>query len=48
LAKEKTLEQGWKKKLEGQMYDLPKFAEVFRQVKLHLKFSNTKQIKRSR
>lgn len=48
LEKEKTLEQGWKKKLEGQIYDLPRFTEVFRQVKRHLKLSNTKQIKMRR
>lgn len=37
LAKEKNLEQGWQKKLEDQVYDLPKFADVFRKSKRHFK-----------
>jgi uncharacterized protein len=37
LAKEKTLEQGWNRKLEDQIYDLPKFIDVFRESKRHFK-----------
>ncbi len=37
LAKEKNLKQGWEKKLENQINDLPKFDDVFRRVKKHLK-----------
>jgi uncharacterized protein len=37
LAKEKNLAQAWQKKLESQVYDLPKFADIFRQSKRHFK-----------
>ena len=37
LAKEKNLKQGWQKKLENQVYELPKFDDVFRQAKRHFK-----------
>ena len=37
LAKEKNLEQGWKRKLENQMYDLPKFPDIFRESKRHFR-----------
>ncbi|HTR30289.1 MAG TPA: nucleotidyl transferase AbiEii/AbiGii toxin family protein [Puia sp.] len=37
LEKEKNLEKAWRKKLENQIYDLPKFADVFRQAKRHFK-----------
>ena len=37
LAKEKNLSQGWQRKLEDQVYNLPKFADVFRESKRHFK-----------
>ncbi|MBY0482084.1 MAG: nucleotidyl transferase AbiEii/AbiGii toxin family protein [Chitinophagaceae bacterium] len=37
LAKEKNLEQGWQKKLEDQIHDLPKYSDVFRESKRHFK-----------
>ena len=37
LAKEKNFAQGWQKKLEDQVYGLPKFADVFRESKRHFK-----------
>jgi predicted nucleotidyltransferase component of viral defense system len=37
LEKEKNLNQGWQKKLQDQVYDLPKFADVFRESKRHFK-----------
>ena len=37
LAKEKNLKQAWEKKLENQVYDLPKYDDVFRQAKRHFK-----------
>lgn len=35
LAKERNLKQGWQKKLENQVYELPEFDDVFRQAKRH-------------
>jgi len=35
LEKEKNLSQAWQRKLEDQVYDLPKFADVFRESKRH-------------
>ena len=37
LEKEKNLGQAWQRKLEDQVYDLPKFADVFREAKRHFK-----------
>jgi len=37
LSKEKNLKQGWEKKLENQMNDLPKFDDVFRESKRYFK-----------
>jgi predicted nucleotidyltransferase component of viral defense system len=37
LVKEKNLEQGWQRKLEDQVYDLPKFIDIFRESKRYLK-----------
>lgn len=37
LAKEKNLKQGWQKKLENQVYDLPDFDRVFREAKRNFK-----------
>lgn len=37
LAKEKNLSRDWESKLRNQMAELPKFADVFRRVKRHLK-----------
>ncbi|MHA4808415.1 hypothetical protein ACX0G9_09915 [Flavitalea flava] len=37
LAKEKNLGQSWQRKLEDQVYDLPKFVDVFREAKRHFK-----------
>ncbi|OMP74994.1 MULTISPECIES: nucleotidyl transferase AbiEii/AbiGii toxin family protein [unclassified Chitinophaga] len=37
LVKEKNLEQGWQRKLEDQVYDLPKFVDIFRESKRYLK-----------
>lgn len=37
LAKEKNLKQGWTKKLENQMNELPNFDDVFRESKRHFK-----------
>ncbi len=37
LAKEKNLKQGWEKKLQNQIYDLPNFDDVFRKAKKHFK-----------
>ena len=38
LSKEKNLKQGWEKKLENQINDLPKFDNVFRESKRNFKF----------
>jgi predicted nucleotidyltransferase component of viral defense system len=38
LSKEKNLKQAWEKKLENQIHDLPKFDDIFREAKRHLKF----------
>lgn len=35
LEKEKNLGQAWQRKLEDQVHDLPKFADVFRESKRH-------------
>jgi hypothetical protein len=40
LSKKKNLKQGWEKKLENQIYDLPKFEDVFRQAKRHFKIES--------
>lgn len=37
LKKEKNLGQAWQRKLEGQVYALPKFTDVFRESKRHFK-----------
>jgi predicted nucleotidyltransferase component of viral defense system len=37
LKKENNLGQAWQRKLEDQVYDLPKFADVFREAKRHFK-----------
>ena len=37
MEKEKNLSQAWQRKLEDQIYDLPKFADVFRESKRHFK-----------
>lgn len=37
LAKEKNFKQGWEKKLENQIDDLPKYDNVFREAKRHFK-----------
>ena len=37
LAKENRLTQDWQRKLEDQVYDLPKFADVFRESKRHFR-----------
>lgn len=37
LAKEKNLKQGWEKKLNNQVYELPGFDDVFRKSKRHFK-----------
>ncbi len=37
LEKEKNLGQAWQRKLEDQVYDLPKFADVFPESKRHFK-----------
>jgi predicted nucleotidyltransferase component of viral defense system len=37
LEKEKNLSQAWQRKLENQVYDLPKFSDVFRESKRHFK-----------
>jgi predicted nucleotidyltransferase component of viral defense system len=37
LEKEKNLSQAWQRKLQDQVYDLPKFADVFRESKRHFK-----------
>jgi hypothetical protein len=37
LKKEKNLSQAWQRKLEDQVYNLPKFTDVFRESKRHLK-----------
>ncbi len=37
LKKEKNLGQAWQRKLEDQVYDLPKFSDVFRDAKRHFK-----------
>jgi hypothetical protein len=37
LVKEKNLGQAWQKKLQEQVYDLPKFSDVFRESKRHFK-----------
>lgn len=37
LAKEKNLKQGWNRKLENQIHDLPKFDDVFRASKRYFK-----------
>jgi len=39
LAKEKNLNQNWQRKLEDQVYKLPKFVDVFRESKRHFKFN---------
>ena len=39
LAKERKFSQDWQRKLEDQVYDLPKFADVFRESKRHFKFT---------
>lgn len=36
-AKEKNLKQGWEKKLNKQVFDLPGFNDVFRKAKRHFK-----------
>jgi uncharacterized protein len=38
LSKERNLKQGWEKKLENQITDLPKFDDVFREAKRYFKF----------
>jgi predicted nucleotidyltransferase component of viral defense system len=38
LSKEKNFKQGWEKKLENQINDLPKFDDIFRQAKRQFKF----------
>jgi len=35
LEKEKNLNQAWQRKLQDQVYDLPKFGDVFRESKRH-------------
>lgn len=37
MGKEKNLKQGWQKKLQNQVYELPEFDDVFRQSKRHFK-----------
>lgn len=37
FSKEKNLKQGWERKLENQIHDLPKFDDVFRQAKRNFK-----------
>ena len=37
LSKEKNLKQGWERKLENQISDLPKFDDVFREAKRYFK-----------
>ena len=37
LSKEKNLNQGWERKLENQINDLPKFDDVFREAKRYFK-----------
>jgi predicted nucleotidyltransferase component of viral defense system len=37
LAKERNLSQSWQRKLEDQVYDLPKFVDVFRESKRHFR-----------
>lgn len=37
LSKEKAFERDWIKKLENQIHDLPKYNDVFRETKRHLK-----------
>jgi predicted nucleotidyltransferase component of viral defense system len=37
LAKEKRFNQDWQRKLEDQVYDLPKFVDVFRESKRHFR-----------
>lgn len=37
LSKERNLKQGWEKKLENQINDLPKFDNVFRESKRNFK-----------
>lgn len=38
LSKEKNFKQGWERKLENQMDELPKFDNVLRESKRHFKF----------
>jgi predicted nucleotidyltransferase component of viral defense system len=37
LKKEKAFERDWKEKLQNQVHDLPKYNDVFRQAKRHLR-----------
>lgn len=37
LSKEKAFERDWIKKLENQIHDLPKYVDIFRETKRHLK-----------
>lgn len=37
MAKEKAFERDWLKKLENQIHNLPKYADIFRETKRHLK-----------
>lgn len=37
LGKEKAFERDWKQKLENQIHDLPKYDDVFREIKRHLR-----------
>lgn len=38
LSKEKAFQRDWANKLASQIHDLPKYEDVFRVVKRHLKF----------
>ena len=38
LSKENTFKRDWERKLSSQIYDIPKFEEVFRETKKHMKF----------